>query len=80
MLGTSRGDCLAGVLPVEGLVRGGGRPYARPRARRTLPARSWAWPGLPQGSPREARSREVAKKSPRAEAPETGRMTRATCD
>jgi hypothetical protein len=59
-----QGDCLAGGLPAGGLVRGCGRPYARQRARRTLPARSLAWPGLPPGSPREARSREVAKKSP----------------
>jgi hypothetical protein len=70
-----QGDCLAGGLPTEALC-GCGRPYARQRAWRTLPA-AFGWPGLPQGSPHQARSRGVAKKSP-SQAPETHPTTRGT--
>jgi hypothetical protein len=47
----STGDCLAGVLPAEGLVRGGGRPYADRRAGCIWPARDLGLAGPAAGVP-----------------------------
>ena len=61
------GDCLAGVLPVEGFVWGGRQALRWPGRAGQLGCCPRCCPaGLPQGSPRDARSREVAKKSPAA--------------
>jgi hypothetical protein len=57
------GDCLAGGLPVEGLGRGCGRPYAGGRPGSTLGLPTVCLAGLPQGSPRAGLEPEVAKKS-----------------
>ena len=60
------GDCLAGVLPVEGFAWGAGGHTLIRRAGQPCRCPCCCPAGLPQGSPRDARSREVAKKSPAA--------------